>query len=802
MQYIKNFREISLKDGFLVGGKNASLGEMIQQLSTKNIAVPEGFAITTDAYHWYIKHNNFFDRMRDCMKGIDKDSPLRVILKAGSNIRSLLQSGEIPQDVVQEITRAYNDLSSFYNTADCSVAVRSSATTEDLPTASYAGQHETFLHVVGIKSLLFFYKQSVASLFTDRAIAYRFQKGLDPFAGALSVGIQKMVRSDSGSAGTAFTLDTESGFSDVVVINAAWGLGEIVVKGEVKPDEFCVYKPLLLEGFKPIIKKECGTKNKKIILDKNGVVMVETSLLEQQSFCLSDTDILAITGMSIEIEKHYSLHNKERVAMDIEWAKDGIDGVIYIVQARPETIHTQNTKKPTSCVQYSLGVDQSDLQKKIIVQGSSIGQSVATGKVRLIESLDANSLDSFCIGDILVTAMTDPDWVPLMKKAAALITQEGGRTSHAAIVSRELAIPAVVGASGALTLLHNGQEITVDCSQGQRGLVFDGIIPIVKKELHLDSLPSLPFKLFLNCADPQGAFRASFLPVDGVGLARLEFIISSIIGIHPMAVIEPEKITNAKIREKINELSSAYQDPMKFFVDVLAQGIGMIAAAFYPRPTIVRFSDFKSNEYRNLIAGEFFEKKEENPMLGLRGASRYYSPQYQKAFELECAAINKVRNEMGFINVHLMVPFVRTVQEAEKVLVILANNALIKRTNSLEIYMMCEIPSNVILIDEFSSHFDGFSIGSNDLTQTTLAVDRDSVALATLFNEQDEAVKRMFSLAIQGAKRNKKHSGICGQAPSDYPEIADFLIQEGIDSLSLNVDSVIPFLLRYINVNR
>ncbi len=584
----------------------------------------------------------------------------------------------------------------------------------------------------------------------------------------------------------------------MVTINASWGLGELVVKGMVTPDEFCVHKPTLQQGFKPIIKKKLGQKTKKMVYsaDQSSLVnIIETSLKEQQHFCLSDEEILALAGMALTIEKHYSELKKSWAPMDIEWAKDGVDGLLYIVQARPETIH--NEQKKSELIEYRLqGISHDDLKKRVIVEGQSIGQTIASGTARIIKTIQDPEVNKFKQGDVLVTSMTDPDWLPLMKKAAALITERGGRTSHAAIVSRELGIPAVIGAEHALSSIQHGHMVTVDCSQGQRGFVYDGDVPVETKKINIETLPKLSIELMVNCANPDQVFQQSLLPVDGVGLARIEFIIGSMIKIHPMAAVMPEKITDAQCKKQIEQITSAYPDAKTFFCDLLAQGVGMIAAAFYPRPVIVRFSDFKSNEYRNLLGGTYFEPVEENPMLGLRGASRYYSPLYEGAFALECAAMKKVLSEMGLRNVKLMIPFVRTTQEAQEVVERMKKHGLVRGKDGLELYMMCELPSNVLLIDEFSNFFDGFSIGSNDLTQTTLAVDRDSALLAPLFNEHDPAVKKMIEMAIRGAQHNKKHSGICGQAPSDYPDIADFVIKLGINSVSLNADSVIPFLLR------
>lgn len=793
MRYIKNFEDVRLTDVPLVGGKNASLGEMIGQLSTK-IRVPAGFAITAQAYWYYLESNNFIERMKTIMATLHDPQDLVRLKQVGFEIRSLLESGTIPQDLIDEIQQSYTKLSKTYHQKNADVAVRSSATAEDLPEASFAGQQETFLNVRGIDQLITCIKKGIASLFTDRAIIYRIEKGFDHFKVALSIGVQKMVRSDKGASGVIFTLDTETGFKDIIMINASYGLGEAIVKGMVNPDEFWVFKTTLKHGFKPIIKKNLGDKSIKIVYAKNQndmIVEVPVRTSDRNSFSLSDEEILELAQMASSIEDHYSALHKAWCPMDIEWAKDGIDNKLYIMQARPETVHVHDQNN-ANLIRYEINPDQ---QKKIIVDGQSIGQKIASGRARVAQTM--RDVTSFEQGDILVTTMTDPDWVPIMKKAAAIVTAQGGRTSHAAIVSRELGIPAVVGCHDATQIIHDGQMITVDCSQGQKGFVYDGIVKTTKHVINIKDLPKIPAKLMVNVADPDQAIMISFLPQDGVGLARIEFIITNTIKIHPMAAIAPQKIINKKILKEIQYYARAYPDVKTFFIDSLAHGIGSIAAAFYPKPVVVRLSDFKSNEYRNLIGGTYYEPEEENPMLGLRGASRYYNPLYEPAFLLECAALKKVRNEMGLDNVKIMIPFVRTIAEAEKVISLMEHHGLKRAENNLEIYIMCEIPSNVILIDQFSQLIDGFSIGSNDLTQMTLAVDRDSAVLAPLFDERDEAVKMMMKLAVEGAQRNKIHSGICGQAPSDFPEIGRFLIDAGIDSLSLNPDSIISFLMSY-----
>jgi pyruvate, water dikinase len=797
MKYIKRFKELSINDVALVGGKNASLGEMISQLSAKGIRIPDGFAITAEAYWYFINHNHLLDRLKKIMAQLTDINDLQTLHKVGSQMRSLIANGKMPKDLGHEIISAYKALSKEYNQDHIAVAVRSSATAEDLPGASFAGQHDTFLNVEGDDDLLEACKKCMASLFTDRAIIYRDDKGFDHFKVALSVGVQKMIRSDLASAGVMFTLDTETGFRDIVVINASFGLGEAVVQGLVNPDEFRIYKPKLEEGFRPIIKKLLGKKSVKVIYSNNPkdpVKKVATTKKEENSFSLTNDEILELAHSAIIVEKHYSERENKWVPQDLEWAKDGIDGHLYIVQSRPETVHASMNVDHLTHYQLK-DTSHNALLNKIVVKGQSIGQQIGAGKAQVAANI--KDIKSFQKGDILVTPMTDPDWVPLMKKAAAIVTDRGGRTSHAAIVSRELGIPAIVGTENASSVIKSGQQITVDCSQGSMGYVYEGIYAIETQKIDLGTLPQFPCELMINIADPDRAIALSFLPVEGVGLARIEFIFSTMIKIHPMAAMQPEKVKDKKVLEEIDHIVRAYNGPKDFIIDKLAESIGAIAGAFYPDTVTVRFSDFKTNEYRNLIGGKYFEPEEENPMLGLRGASRYYSPLYEPAFSLECAALKKVRDEMGFTNVKVMIPFVRTIKEAEKVIKLMATHNLEHKKNGLEIYMMCEVPSNVILIDEFCKLFDGISIGSNDLTQMTLAVDRDSELLASLFDERDQAVKRMMELAIEGAHRNKKRIGICGQAPSDYPEIADFLMKIGIDAISLNSDSVLPLLLHY-----
>ena len=794
MKYIREFENLKIEDTPTVGGKNSSLGQMISQLGSEGISVPTGFAVTAQAYWYFLEHNNLLEKLKKIVAGLDYTN-MKQLAAVGQEVRGLIEQGKMPDDLAQEIEQAYENLCKKYNQSNCDVAVRSSATAEDLPTASFAGQQETFLNIRGGGALLDACKKAMASLFTDRAIVYRIAKGFDHFQVALSVGVQKMIRSDLASAGVTFSLDTESGFKDVVMINSSYGLGEAIVKGEVIPDEFLVHKPTLEKNFRPIIKRQLGKKDKKIIYADNPKEPTKTVAVSQEDQCgfsLTDDEVLELARMTVTIEDHYSKLKGGWSPMDIEWAKDGQDGKLYILQARPETIHGQK-KENGFITQYKL----KEKPKTILLTGQSIGQKISSGPVNII--LSAKDIDKVKKGDILVTDMTDPDWVPAMKKAAGIITNRGGRTCHAAIVSRELNIPAIVGAQSATDILKTNQHVTIDCSEGKTGKVYDGNIGFQELEIDISGLSAKKLKteLMVNIADPDSAFTVSELPNDGVGLARLEFIINNAIKIHPLALVHPEKIQDKKTKDIIDQLTCAYKDKKQFFVDTLACGIGTIAAAFYPKPVIVRLSDFKTNEYRNLIGGTQFELQEENPMLGFRGASRYYSDQYKPAFALECAALNKVREDMGLINVKVMVPFVRTVQEAENVLQVMQEFGLQRQKNGLELVMMCEVPSNVILIDDFSKLFDGFSIGSNDLTQLILGVDRDSAQLADLFDERDPAVKHMLRMAVDGAQRNKRYIGICGQAPSDLPEIAQFLIDLGITSISLNPDSVVDFLRRY-----
>ena len=769
-------------------------------MSSQGIRVPHGFAITIDGYASYIQYNNLAARITQLTSQITDTTDLKNLKKVSTEIRNLIENGQIPNDLAAEITQAYQELSQQYNEDYCDVAVRSSATAEDLPDASFAGQQDTYLHVQGIDNVLMYYKKCLASLFTDRAIAYRKEQGFDQMQLALSVGIQKMVRSDLSCSGVAFSLDTESGFADVVVINGSYGLGEAIVQGIVTPDEYIVHKPTLAQGYAPIIKKQLGNKTIKITYSnqqENPIETISVSPEDQQHYCLTNEDILELAHMVMTIENHYIQQYRKRnrtcTAMDIEWAKDGIDGNIYIVQARPETVHSN--KQTNTLLLYSVKEKREFLSNSVLVKGISVGQKIVHGIARIVDDLE--DMDHISPHDIIITNMTNPDWVPAMKQAAGIITNQGGRTCHAAIVSRELGIPAIVGTQHATEKIVSGQQITLDCSNGTTGIVYDGFIPFDVTELLLDSIATPPVPIMVNIADPESAFKTSFLPTSGIGLVRLEFIITNALKIHPMALIHPEVITDLNTIEKIESITSAYQGKTEFFIEQLACAVGMMAAAFYPRPIIVRFSDFKSNEYYDLIGGSYFEPIEENPMIGFRGASRYYHEHYKDAFALECQAMKIVREKMGLTNVKLMIPFVRTLTEAKNVIDEMRNNGLERGVNGLQVIMMCELPSNVMLIEEFSNYFDGFSIGSNDLTQTTLGIDRDSALISHIFDERDPAVKKMLTKAIQEANRIGTYIGICGQAPSDFPELAQYLIDIGINSVSLTPDTVIPFLMRY-----
>lgn len=774
--YIRFFEEVGKKDVKLVGGKNSSLGEMVRTLKQKSIAVPEGFAITSQGYKFFLKQSGLKKTIYQLLKTKKE--------KAGKEIRALIVKSQLPETLISEISRAYAVLSKRYKTKDVAVAVRSSATAEDLPTASFAGQQESFLNVQGVKALLEYVKKCMASLFTDRAIAYREEKGFAHEKVFLSVGVQKMVRSDKGAAGVMFTLETESGFKDIVTINAAYGLGEYVVGGKINPDEYQVYKPFLnLKNKKklPIIEKKLGSKDKKLIYStKKRTQNIATSPKERSSFVLSEKEIIFLAKWAIEIEKHY------QKPMDIEWAKDGITNKLYIVQARPETVCSN--KKHEICKTFSLSLKEKE-RSKILLKGLAIGSQIAAAPVQIIKNV--REIDKFKEGSILVTTTTTPDWVPIMKKSAGIITNQGGRTSHAAIVSRELNIPAIVGTETATKCLKDKVPVTLNCAEGEEGLVYAGLLKYITKDVKFTKTHNLKTKIMMNIASPSAALKYFALPAKGIGLARMEFIISNLIKIHPMALCHFEKVKDAKAKKEILKLTAGYKNKKEYFVNLLAKGIAKIAASQYPEPVILRMSDFKTNEYAALIGGSFFEPKEENPMLGFRGASRYYNDKYKEGFALECQAVKKAREVLGFDNLIVMIPFCRTLEEADRVLAALSKNGLKRKKNGLQVYVMAEIPSNIILAEEFAKRFDGFSIGSNDLTQLILGIDRDSVELADLFHEDNPAVKKAIQELIRTAHKKGRKVGICGQAPSDNPAFAKFLIKAGIDSISLNPDSVV-----------
>jgi pyruvate,water dikinase len=788
--FILWFDEITYKDVPLVGGKNASLGEMYTKLTEKGVKVPYGFAVTAEAYRYFIKENQLDGEIRKLLAGLDTHNVVDLQTR-GRKIRNLILKAKMPKDLTEEIKKAYKRLEKMYF-ENVDVAVRSSATAEDLPDASFAGQQETYLNISGEDNVVRAVQRCFASLFTDRAISYREDKGFNHFAVYLSVAVQKMIRSDMACSGVMFTLDTESGFRDVVYITGSWGLGEAVVQGKVNPDEYYVFKPTLKLGYKPILSKKLGDKHIKIVYGKdrrNPVKTVKTSKEERKKFVLTDDELLTLAKWAIIIEEHYGR------PMDIEWAKDG-DGVnigtgeLYIVQARPETVHAIKQQRYYEI--YKLKGEG-----KVICTGKAVGSKIGQGKARVI--LDVSEISQFKEGDVLVTTMTDPDWEPIMKKASAIVTDKGGRTCHAAIISRELGIPCIVGAEVATQLVKTGMGITIDCTQGEEGRILEGLVPYKVERISLESLPRTKTKIMMNIGIPEQAFAQGQIPNDGVGLARIEFIISSHIGIHPLALIEYKKLKEkakndskiAKVVSIIEEKTYGYKNKADFYIDKLAQGIAMIGAAFYPNEVIVRFSDFKTNEYANLAGGFLYEPVESNPMIGWRGASRYYDPKFEPAFALECKAIKKVREEMGLTNVKVMIPFCRTVEEGKKVIEVMKKHGLKQGENGLEVYVMCEIPSNVILAEEFAKVFDGFSIGSNDLTQLTLGLDRDSELISHIYDERNPAVKKLIKEVIEVAKKYNRKIGICGQAPSDFPDFAEFLVECGIDSMSLNPDTIV-----------
>ncbi|PSW55978.1 phosphoenolpyruvate synthase [Photobacterium leiognathi] len=781
------FNTLSMNDVNQVGGKNASLGEMVSNLSNAGVSVPNGFATTSHAFHEFLEYEGLNNRIYDLLGTLDVND-VDALRETGSTIRNWILDAPFPRELEQSIRRDYLEL--IDGNQALSVAVRSSATAEDLPDASFAGQQETFLNVKGVDAVLEATKHVYASLFNDRAISYRVHQGFDHKGIALSAGIQRMVRSDKAASGVMFTLDTESGFDQVVFITSSWGLGEMVVQGAVNPDEFYVHKPMLEAGHAPIVRKNFGSKLIKMIYSDNQEIgkqvdIVDTSAEEQHQFSINDEEIKELAKQALIIEKHYQR------PMDIEWAKDGIDGKLYIVQARPETVCSQESQNV---------IERYELNNKadVLLEGRAIGQRIGSGKVRLVDSLDQMSLVQE--GDVLVTDMTDPDWEPVMKRASAIITNRGGRTCHAAIIARELGIPAIVGCGNATEVLTDGAVITASCAEGETGYVYQGELNYEVRRSSVDELPMLPTKVMMNVGNPERAFDFAQLPNEGVGLARLEFIINKMIAIHPKALLNFDAQSD-ELKAQISEKIKGYNDPIDFYVSKLTEGISTIAAAFWPKRVIVRMSDFKSNEYSNLIGGKSFEPHEENPMLGFRGASRYISPVFEDCFELETQAIKRVRNDMGLKNVEIMIPFVRTPSEAASVIELLAKNDLRRGDQGLKVIMMCELPSNAVLADDFLKYFDGFSIGSNDMTQLTLGLDRDSGDVAHLFDERNPAVKAMLKMAIDAATKAGKYVGICGQGPSDHDDLAKWLMDQGISSVSLNPDTVIDTWLKLGNVN-
>ncbi|MDP2496758.1 MAG: phosphoenolpyruvate synthase [Candidatus Palauibacterales bacterium] len=785
-RYTRPFSELRSEDVPLVGGKNASLGEMVRELSAEGVRVPDGFATTADAYRAFIEHNDLEPRLRELLDARERGD--RSLAEAGGAIREAIRGGEMPEELADAIRDGYRRLSEEAGREELDVAVRSSATAEDLPEASFAGQLESYLNVCGEEELLETCRRCFASLFTDRAISYREEQGFDHMEIALSVGVQRMVRADRAGSGVLFTLDTDTGFPDVVLINAAWGLGENVVQGTVNPDQYSVFTPFLdRDGVVPIIEKTRGDKEKKMVYadgEEGPTRNVETTEEERLAHVLDDDEIQRLARWGDAIERHYGR------PMDVEWAKDGETGELFVVQARPETV--QSRREARTLRTYHL-----EERGERLCTGLSIGDAVATGPVQVIES--ARNIERFEEGSVLVTDRTDPDWVPIMKKAAAIVTDRGGRTSHAAIVSRELGVPAVIGTGDATRALEDGRGVTVSCAEGHEGYVYDGILEFRVDEVDLDDLPSTDTGIMLNIASPAGAMRWWKLPVDGVGLARMEYLINNVIKVHPMALVRFEEL-EGDVRERVEELTLGYVDRTEYFVDHLARGIATIAASRYPDPVIVRTSDFKTNEYADLLGGEGFEPREENPMLGWRGASRYHTEGYREGFALECRALRRVRREMGFDNVIVMIPFCRTVEEADRVLGAMAEHGLGRGEDGLRVYVMAEIPSNVLQADEFAERFDGFSIGSNDLTQLVLGVDRDAATLADLFDERNPSVKKMIRTLIRGAHDAGRTVGICGQAPSDHPDFAEFLVRAGVDSISLSPDSVVEVTRRVAGV--
>lgn len=783
-KYIRWFEELTIDDIPLVGGKNASLGEMYRELGAEGIRVPNGFAITAEGYRHMLDQASAWSALHEALDALNKDD-VNDLARRARKARDIVYAVPLPEELEHEILSAFDQLQRQYD-EELTVAVRSSATAEDLPTASFAGQQDTYLNVRGGQALLDACKRCFASLFTDRAIHYRIVQGFDHFNVALSIGIMKMIRSDLASSGVMFSLDTESGFKDAVFITGAYGLGENVVQGAVDPDEFYVHKPTFEQGHRCVLRRSLGAKKIKMVYSegrtREQTRNIVTSAEERSKYCLKDDEVLMLADYAIKIEKHYSDKAGKTRPMDIEWAKDGLDGLLYIVQARPETVASQLIG--TTLEQYEI-----KQQANAIITGRAVGSKIAVGNAHVIENV--SQLNTFKPGEVLITDMTTPDWEPVMKMAAAIVTNRGGRTCHAAIIARELGVPAVIGCDNATEVIKSGVTVTVSCAEGDVGKVYDGELAFDVTETDLSNLQRPKTKIMLNLGNPELAFKLSFLPNDGVGLARMEFIITEYIKAHPMALIHPERIQDAEEKARITRLTRYYAQPEDYFIERLSEGVGTIAAAFYPKPVVVRMSDFKTNEYATLLGGRWFEREEANPMIGFRGASRYVHPDYKEGFALECRAMKRVRDEMGLSNVILMIPFCRREQEAVRVLDYMAELGLKRGENGLEIYVMCEIPNNVIRIDAFSKLFDGFSIGSNDLTQLTLGVDRDSEILAEDFDERDPGMKEIIRMSVEGARRNHKHSGLCGQAPSDYPEMAEYLVEIGIDSMSLNPDTVL-----------
>jgi len=793
--FILWFDELSIDDVPLVGGKNASLGEMYRNLTSKGVSVPNGFAVTAHAYHYLLEKAGIRGRIKDILSDLNV-SNMKNLAERGLRVRETILQAEFPEELNEAIIEAYGRLCKRYG-KDADVAVRSSATAEDLPDASFAGQQETYLNIRGNRQLLEACKRCFASLFTNRAISYRQQKGFDHLQVGLSIGVQKMVRSDKACSGVMFSIDTETGFRNAVLINGAYGLGENVVQGAVNPDQFYVFKPTLQKGYKPIISKKLGSKKVKMVYSehehKHTTVNVDVPHEDRFRFVLQDGEILTLARWACIIEDHYTKKHGKFTPMDMEWAKDGITRELFIVQARPETVQSQ--KNLNVLEEYRL------LQKgQVLAQGLSVGTKIGAGRAHVIKSV--KDIGTFKAGEVLITEKTDPDWEPIMKIASAIVTNKGGRTAHAAIIARELGIPAVVGTEDGTETIASGTDVTVSCAEGEVGHIYKGKLKFDIRKIDLKKLGKPKTKIMMNVGNPDQAFEFSFIPNDGVGLAREEFIISSYIKAHPLALLHYNKLKDGKSREMIDELTAAYPGKVDFFVEKLAQGVAMIASAFYPKDVIVRMSDFKSNEYANLIGGHEFEPKEENPMIGWRGASRYYTGNYREAFGLECRAMKQARDGMGLTNIKLMIPFCRTIDEAKQVVAEMKRYGLVQGKNGLEIYVMCEIPSNVILADDFARIFDGFSIGSNDLTQLTLGLDRDSELVARLYDERNPAVKKMLSDVIRACKRTKTKIGICGQGPSDHPDFAQFLVECGIDSISLNPDTVIKTTLKILETEK